>query len=71
MAVKLENGLYEVYLSAKGIYKMSLLILSIVQVYINYLAYLNFKQFAYELYQYQEVEIPKEDHNKRSNTYDL
>ena len=39
MAIKLKVGLYEIYLSSEGVYKMSSLIFSIVSLYFNFAAY--------------------------------
>ena len=39
MAIKLKVGLYEIYLSSEGIYKMSSLIFSIVSLYFNFASY--------------------------------
>lgn len=54
MANQLENGFYEIYLSAEVLYKMSSLIFNIVCIYFNFAAYQAFKQLAYEIHQYQK-----------------
>lgn len=46
MATKLENGLYEIYLSSEGIYKMASLISCIVSIYFSLSAYQTYKQLA-------------------------
>ena len=46
MAIILKSGLYEVYLSSEGIYKMSSLIFNIISLYFNFLAYKDFKQIS-------------------------
>ena len=56
MANQLENGLYEIYLSAEVLYRMSSLIFNIVCIYFNFAAYQAFKQLAYEIHQYQKSE---------------
>ena len=56
MAIKLRSGLYEVYLSSEGIYKMSSLIVSIISLYFNFQSYKDFKQLALEIYEYENAE---------------
>jgi len=50
VAFKLKVGLYEIYLSSEGIYKMSSLILSILSLYFNFISYKEFKQIAFDIY---------------------
>lgn len=47
MANQLENGIYDISLSAEEIYKMSSLIFNIICIYFNFSAYQSFKQLAY------------------------
>ena len=56
MANQLQNGLYEIYLSAQVLYKMASLIYNIVSIYFNFSAYQVFKQLAYQIHQYQVEE---------------
>lgn len=52
MAIKLKTGLYEVYLSSEGIYKMLSLIISIISLYFNFVTYKGYKQLAMEIFTY-------------------
>lgn len=57
MAIKLKVGLYEIYLSSEGIYKMSSLIFGIICMYFNFIAYKEFKQIAYEIFHEENMPI--------------
>ena len=50
MAIKLNSGLYDIYLSSEGIYKMSSLVVSIVSLHFNFIGYQSFKQISDEIY---------------------
>lgn len=56
MANKLNEGLYDIYLSSEGLYKMSSLVFSVVCLYFDYVAYREFKQISFEIYQEENRE---------------
>ena len=56
MAIKLNTGLYDIYLSSEGFYKMSSLVVTIVSLYFNFLGYQTFKQLSYEIYVEENAE---------------
>lgn len=71
MAIKLKVGLYEIYLSSEGIYKMCSLIFCIVSLYFNFVSYKEFKQIAFEIFEIEnQFAEPREDSRGQRNERD-